>query len=491
MEKLESLIELIKKTKSSGPIISKIKNSNHFREIIKEIENRTSYLDEEYFLIPLGQRIYHLVNSSNGTERCLCGKPKEFNRYGRFSSVKEKKDSNYNNHCGSLECVIKDFVQQGFSGKGYGGLIGKISNDNNLKKQLLNKTEFLNSHYDKISDSQRFYHVFFDKHEIEKCTCGNPKKFSPYNKFSSSLTLRKGANYNETCNSPECVSKSINDSLKKSIFEKYGVSNLWDIPGYRENLQKNNIEKYGTPYIMGSDYFKAKTKEKIEKDWDGFHPTKFKEVQDKKKKTNLERYGIDCILKDREKMKSGMIEKYGEAHNMKLESHKNNHRKIMEDKFGGFFMQSDEIKRKSIETNLEKYGYKFATQNDDISEKQFKNSRKFKDYFFPSGKSIKIQGFEGNAIDILLNTYEEDDIETSRKEISKLVGNFMYNFEGIDRRYFPDIYIKSINSIIEVKSEYTFSQEPVKNNLKKLSVENKNIGFKYMIFTNDGKKLKS
>ena len=102
---------------------------------------------------------------------------------------------------------------------------------------------------------------------------------------------------------------------------------------------------------------------------------------------------------------------------------------------------------------------------------------------------FKIQGFEGNAIDILLNTYKEDDIETSRKEITKLVGSFMYNLEGIDRRYFPDIYIKSINTIIEVKSEYTFSKDLVKNNLKKLSVENKNINFEYMIFSNDGKKL--
>jgi len=85
---------------------------------------------------------------------------------------------------------------------------------------------------------------------------------------------------------------------------------------------------------------------------------------------------------------------------------------------------------------------------------------------------FKIQGFEGNAIDILLNTYKEDDIETSRKEITKLVGSFMYNLEGIDRRYFPDIYIKSINTIIEVKSEYTFLQDQVKNNLIKILISN-------------------
>lgn len=470
-----------------GPSINYIKNR---KELITEIIESTGFLSLHYQDISLNQRFYHLFFDLPEIEKCdFCELPKKFSIYNRFSPEKNKSHSNYYKHCGSLECEIRDFKSKGGSGKGYGGLIGKITKNLDLKNQLLEKTSFLNKSYDQISDSQRFYHIFFEKYEIENCYCGKPRKFSVFNKFSSEKRSKKGSNYNETCNSAKCISEIIAIHTKEGVEKKYGVENIWKIPGYREKLEKTNIEKYGTPYVMGSNNFKEKVIEKIEKDWGGKHPTKFKSVQDKKRKTNLERYGVDCVLKDREKIKKGMIEKYGEDHNMKLEDHKNNHRKIMEDKFGGVFMKSDEIKRKSQETNLGKYGYKFATQNEEISEKQFLNSRKFKNYYFPSGKLINIQGFEDKALDILLNKYKEDDIETSRKEITKLVGNFMYNLEGINRRYFPDIYIKSINTIIEVKSEYTFSKDLVKNNLKKLSVENKNINFEYMIFSNDGKKL--
>jgi len=34
-----------------------------------------------------------------------------------------------------------------------------------------------------------------------------------------------------------------------------------------------------------------------------------------------------------------------------------------------------------------------------------------------------------------------------------------YEFEDKRRRYYPDIYIKSQNKIIEVKSDYTFYKE--------------------------------
>lgn len=489
MKELDALIEKEKNkgTQVLGPFINRIKRDSN---MITELEESTRYLDIEYDNVPVGQRFYHMWFNEHTIIKCkYCAKNSKFSAYDRFSDKIGKKDSNYYTHCGSVRCLIEDFKERGNSKQGYGALISKISGNADTRKELLLLTSFLDDSYSSISDSQRFYHVFFNKMTLELCEfCKEPKKYGSLNKFSEIID-KKDSNYCRTCVKTNCVSLANIKYSKIGILNKYGVDNIWNIPGYREGLENTNIEKYGVKYYTSSDEFKEKCTEKYNLDWEGKHPTRFKSVQDKKRKTNLEKYGIDCILKDREKIKKRMIEKYGEDHNMKLGDHKNNHRKIMEDKFGGVFMKSDEIKRKSQETNLEKYGYKFATQNEEISEKQFLNSRKFKNYYFPSGKLINIQGFEDKALDILLNRYKEDDIETGRKEITKLVGIFMYNLEGINRRYFPDIYIKSINTIIEVKSEYTFSQDSVKNNLKKLSVENKNINFEYMIFSNDGKKL--
>ena len=54
----------------------------------------------------------------------------------------------------------------------------------------------------------------------------------------------------------------------------------------------------------------------------------------------------------------------------------------------------------------------------------------------------------------------------------------------LDKKYqelLQDIYIKSENKVIEVKSTYTFNKEKEKNLLKRKSVLNKNINFKFII----------
>jgi hypothetical protein len=67
------------------------------------------------------------------------------------------------------------------------------------------------------------------------------------------------------------------------------------------------------------------------------------------------------------------------------------------------------------------------------------------------------------------------------KNIINEIGFFHYEYENTNHRYYPDIYIKSENLVIEVKSTYTFNKEKEKNLLKRDSVLNKNINFKFVI----------
>jgi len=84
----------------------------------------------------------------------------------------------------------------------------------------------------------------------------------------------------------------------------------------------------------------------------------------------------------------------------------------------------------------------------------------YKNFVFPSGKVVRIQGYENFAIRDLLNDgVPEEAIITGKK----LIPVIPYKFEGNNRLYYPDIYIPSKNLIIEVKSLYTFHIQYSKN----------------------------
>lgn len=438
MESINTILEIIKNTKGSqiGPIINKIKRNN---EWLKEIENKTSFLNSSYEEISLSQRIYHIVFNILKIEKCTCGKPKEFTKYDRFSNDRNKKDSNYYMHCGKIECLVKEFKENTVGKQAYGALIHKISGDVKYRKQLLERTDFLDPHYSDLSDSQRFYHIFFEFYQLETCPyCNGNKKFTFNSKFSEIRYDKVDANYYGTCESKKCMAKYNSQRTKEAISEKYGSDNMWDIPGYREGLESTNLKKYGVKYFMGTPEFREKCQETYDKNWGGEHPSKKEEVQEKMKKTNMERYGTDCILKDRELMKSGMLKKYGEEYNMRIP---------------------------------------------EIHEKATESMRRYYSYKLPSNKIIKLQGYEKFGMDYLLDRFDESDIITEQPEILKITGRITY---GHDNKYYPDIYIKSINKIFEVKSSYTYSINLEKNMQKKGACEKMGICFEFLIFNKDG-----
>jgi len=115
-------------------------------------------------------------------------------------------------------------------------------------------------------------------------------------------------------------------------------------------------------------------------------------------------------------------------------------------------------------------------------EKHFNSSNKYKNYTLPSGKIVKIQGYESKALDELLQTYEENDIFIGIKIINSEIGKISYFKENKEHTYIPDIYIKSINTIIEVKSNWTYNINKDVNILKKEACLNQGFNFKFMIY---------
>lgn len=140
-------------------------------------------------------------------------------------------------------------------------------------------------------------------------------------------------------------------------------------------------------------------------------------------------------------------------------------------------------REKYIETCLERFGVENPSQNAEIHAKKMKSEYRTKLYVFPSGRKIRVQGYEGKAIDKLLLKYKEEDIVTGALNIP-----FFRYVDQDDKNhvYFPDIYIPKDNLIIEVKSEYTYKGYAgwyVTNMLKKKSCLDAGFNFEFMIMS--------
>ena len=226
--------------------------------------------------------------------------------------------------------------------------------------------------------------------------------------------------------STKCSSNcTINTKNKeKTIKKKYGVKNIFcNGPKRSEFLEK-------TKEIYGSYCNRTKFKKTM------YTQNKYVEIVEKTKNTLLRKYGVDNVSK------------------------------------------ISWVQNKKEETCLRNYGVRFPAQSAEI-ECCGSGTWGWKNYTLPSGKVIKIQGYENKLLTDLLKEHNENDIITSRKDMPE----FWYTGEdNKQHRYFPDIYIPSINTIYEVKSSYTMLLEFDKNLRKAICVKDKDYNFEFKVY---------
>ncbi|MDO8640077.1 MAG: hypothetical protein Q7R33_00870 [Nitrosarchaeum sp.] len=120
-------------------------------------------------------------------------------------------------------------------------------------------------------------------------------------------------------------------------------------------------------------------------------------------------------------------------------------------------------------------------KNEENADRMFMS--KYKDYKLPSGLIVKVQGYEDTAIALLLQDFQESDLVIGTKNIGKTIDKILYQMNSKIRRYYPDIFIKSQNKVIEVKSRWSYNLHKEQNELKRLACINKGFNFEFMIFT--------
>lgn len=224
------------------------------------------------------------------------------------------------------------------------------------------------------------------------------------------------------------------DKVKKTCMEKYGVVNPFESPEIKEKIRKTCMEKYGATSSM-----------------------KNAEVKAKANATNLKKYGSICPLNDpkvKKKAQETLQINYGVDHPMKIEGMKKKMKETCMKKYGvPYVTMTEQCKKKCKETSLEKYGVEFPMQNPEVFTKTQKARYKIKTYTFPSGRQMDYQGYEHFAIDLLLKRgIPEENIHSPLKKGIRIP----YTFKEKNRLYIPDIFVDSLNLLVEVKSSWTY-----------------------------------
>lgn len=178
----------------------------------------------------------------------------------------------------------------------------------------------------------------------------------------------------------------------KSGFRRYCSSKCSNSdPEKMELTKRNNLEKYGVENVSEMETVKNKKRKNIEKKLE-CDPEYYAKVEEKRKKTNIERYGDanyrnnegrkkTCIERFgvehpsqseeiKEKKKTTLIEHYGVDHQSKAEEVKEKKRKTSLEHYGVECpLQSEEVKDKIRKTNLERYGFEVSSKNPDVIAK--------------------------------------------------------------------------------------------------------------------------
>lgn len=173
------------------------------------------------------------------------------------------------------------------------------------------------------------------------------------------------------------------------------------------------------------------------------------------------KYGVLNLFqspKIKEKIKLTCLEKYGTENPMQSDFVKSKGKLSKLNRYGN---ENYNNIKKNQQTMLSRYGVRSPSQMEGYFEKWTKSGVMKKSFVLPSGKEIKVQGYEDKALPILLKTYTEQEILEQRPPKIKYVEN------GVNRVFYPDFFIKKDNLIVEIKSRFTYNRWLSKNISKK------------------------
>ncbi len=267
----------------------------------------------------------------------------------------------------------------------------------------------------------------------------------------------------------------IKEKTKNTCLKRYGKEYASQVKEVREKIKNTWFHNYGVYNPLQCKIIRNKIKQTCLKRYGVEHTSQLKEIRQKAEQTSLKRYGVKYAMqlqKYKDKRIQTCLTKYGVVSVMKLQSTKDKSLNTFLIRYGvKYAMQLQKYKDKRVQTCLTKYGVESVTQLQSTKDKYVQTCLKrynvpyvtqaglpskgfqFKKYTLPDGKIVYVQGYEPFALDDLIKE-GITDIVTCRSEVPSI----WYQQGGKRHRYFVDIYIPSLNKMIEVKSIWTFNK---------------------------------
>lgn len=122
-----------------------------------------------------------------------------------------------------------------------------------LYNKILQETDFLP---EATKISERVYCILNEIKQIPKCYCGNDVKYRPSEKRYLTYCSTKCSNSQK--NFTPFSDPNIQNKIKQTNLEKYGVENVFSSKEIQDKIKQTNLEKYGTEHPMKSGKIKQK-----------------------------------------------------------------------------------------------------------------------------------------------------------------------------------------------------------------------------------------
>lgn len=191
-----------------------------------------------------------------------------------------------------------------------------------------------------------------------------------------------------------------------------------------EKRKKTNLEKFGVEFPLQSSEVKEKMKKHSLEKWGTEYPMQSQEMKDKYKEIFLEKYGVEYITQSseiQEKIKQTNLEKLGVERPAQSKEVRDKMRQTCLDRYGvENAFQSEEKKDKSKQTMKEHYGVEHALQSKELHDKAVKTTQER--YGVPNAmqsQEVRDKGIKTNLERYgVENPFQSEEVKAKIKETS-------------------------------------------------------------------------
>lgn len=172
----------------------------------------------------------------------------------------------------------------------------------------------------------------------------------------------------------DCCKECRPIKFKEVFFILHGIDNPFKDKDIKNKIKQNNLDKYGCEYVSSSEIVKEKRKNTFINKYNCENPFQNAEIKEKIKQTNIEKYGVEYPSQNEEirnKITNSFLDKYGVESPLQNIEIKEKVKNTCLERYGCESpTQNDNIKEKIKQTNLKRYGVECVLLNDDIKRKR-------------------------------------------------------------------------------------------------------------------------